>query len=66
MNITVKVSADSAAAARHARFGQLPERVQFEDMVEVKQVEVSEAVKNGYNSEASWNHFNCLAMDLGL
>jgi hypothetical protein len=66
MNITVKVSTDGAAAARHARFGQLPDRVRFEDMVEEKQVEVSDAVKNSYDAEASWGHFNCLAVDLGL
>jgi hypothetical protein len=66
MNITVAVSTDSAAAARHARFGQLPDRVRYEDMVEEKQVAPSDAVRNSYDAEASWNHFNCLALDLGL
>lgn len=29
-----ELTADTAAAARHARFGKLPERIRFEDMAE--------------------------------
>ncbi|MFJ7300086.1 hypothetical protein [Streptomyces sp. NPDC099088] len=52
------------AAARQARFGKLPERIGFDQMVQ-------EQAANGpgvapYNPEASWNQFSCLALDLGL
>ncbi|WP_405591169.1 hypothetical protein [Streptomyces sp. NBC_01190] len=53
------------AATRLARFGKLPERVRHEDMVET-QVAPNDPAKSAYDPEASWNHFNCLAMDLGL
>ncbi|MEE4543124.1 hypothetical protein V2S66_14245 [Streptomyces sp. V4-01] len=66
MNITVKVSTDDAGAARTARFGHLPERVRIEDTVGEKQVAASDAVRRTYDAETSWNHFNCLAVDLGL
>ncbi|MGN5382007.1 hypothetical protein BIV25_09505 [Streptomyces sp. MUSC 14] len=57
---------DLAAAARHARYGRLPERIRFEDMTE----EV-EAVRGGgatasYNPESAWTSYSCLALDLGL
>ncbi|MFL4901702.1 hypothetical protein ACJ6WF_00535 [Streptomyces sp. MMS24-I2-30] len=61
-----KGTADTAAAARHARFGKLPERIRYEDMTEER-----EATPNGgngvsYNPEGSWQYFSCLALDLGL
>ena len=56
---------DAAAAARHARFGKLPERIRYEDMTEEK-----EAAPTGgpasYNPEGAWNYYSCLALDLGL
>ncbi len=56
---------DGAAAARHAKFGKLPERIPYEDMVTEKAVSENRA-QNTYNPEGSWNHFSCLALDLGL
>ncbi|WP_331754654.1 MULTISPECIES: hypothetical protein [unclassified Streptomyces] len=57
---------DSAAAARHERFGKLPERVPYQDMVEVKPASPKESVRDAYDPEASWMSFSCLAADLGL
>ncbi|GHJ99750.1 hypothetical protein SY2F82_15480 [Streptomyces sp. Y2F8-2] len=57
---------DSAAAARQARFGTLPERIRFEDMVEEKQATPNDPARNAYNPEGSWMSFSCLAADLGL
>ncbi|MER6120849.1 hypothetical protein E6R60_15140 [Streptomyces sp. A0642] len=57
---------DSAAAARQARFGKLPARIRYEDMVEDQAAGPSGGADNRYNPEGSWNHFNCLAFDLGL
>lgn len=52
------------AAARHARFGKLPERVRFEDMTE--EVEAAPAGVTAYNPEGEWQYYSCLALDLGL
>ena len=57
---------DAAAAMRHERFGTLPERIRFEEMVEGKDAAPKGAAADSYNPEASWNHFSCLALDLGL
>lgn len=57
---------DSAAAARHARFGKLPERIRFEDMAKVKVAAPHDPVRDAYNPEGSWMSFSCLAADLGL
>ncbi|WP_405876232.1 MULTISPECIES: hypothetical protein [unclassified Streptomyces] len=57
---------DGSAAARHARFGTLPERVRFEDMVEERQATSNDPARNAYNPEGSWTSFSCLAADLGL
>ncbi|MER6979145.1 hypothetical protein [Streptomyces carpinensis] len=56
---------DSAAAARHARFGKLPERIRYEDMVEEKAATPRDAVRDAYDPEGSWMSFSCLAADLG-
>jgi hypothetical protein len=53
---------DAAAVARHARFGALPERIRFEDMVE----ETPTVTKVGHETESSWDNTACLALDLGL
>ncbi|OKH98975.1 hypothetical protein A6A06_25575 [Streptomyces sp. CB02923] len=58
-------STDGTAAARHAKFGKLPERVPYEDMVTEKASPESRA-QNAYSPEGSWKHFSCLALDLGL
>ena len=57
---------DSAATARQARFGKLPERIRFEDMVEEKQATSNDPARDAYNPEGSWMSFSCLAADLGL
>ena len=57
---------DAAAAARHARFGRLPERIRFHQMVEEEKAVPSGAAADSYNPEGAWNHFSCLALDLGL
>ncbi|MFD5950377.1 hypothetical protein ACFWAZ_27500 [Streptomyces collinus] len=59
------LSADTAAAARHARFGKLPERIRFEDMAEEAEAAPRGGV-NAYNPEGSWKYYSCLALDLGL
>jgi hypothetical protein len=56
---------DAAAAVRHARFGALPERIRYEDLVEEKPVAPG-AAADTYNPEGAWNHYSCLALDLGL
>ncbi|MGW3917596.1 hypothetical protein ACWEBX_39950 [Streptomyces sp. NPDC005070] len=62
----IRTASDVAAAERHARFGTLPERIPFHVMVEEKEAEPSGAAIASYNPEASWNHFSCVALDLGL
>jgi hypothetical protein len=57
---------DAAAAARHERFGTLPERIRYEEMVEEKEAAPNGSAVDSYNPEGSWNHFSCLAFDLGL
>ncbi|MFF4505414.1 hypothetical protein [Streptomyces sp. NPDC001401] len=57
---------DSAAAARRARFGKLPERVRYEDLVEEKVAAPSDPARYAYDPERSWTSFSCLAADLGL
>ncbi|MGW7381430.1 hypothetical protein [Streptomyces sp. NPDC054794] len=61
-----ELAADAAAAAaRHARFGKLPERIRFEDMTQ--EVESGAGgTATTYNPEGSWQYFSCLALDLGL
>ncbi|MFF3606729.1 hypothetical protein [Streptomyces sp. NPDC002463] len=60
------VTADAAAAVRQARFGTLPERIRFEDMVEGADIDPDSKGRSTYNPEASWNHFSCVAADLAL
>ena len=57
---------DGAAAARRARFGILPERVRYEDMVEEKPATPNDPARHAYDPEGSWMSFSCLAADLGL
>lgn len=56
---------DGAAAARHPKFGKLPERSPYENMVTEKSSPESRA-PDASTPEGSWNHFSCLALDLGL
>ncbi|MFE3147202.1 hypothetical protein ACFXJ6_11140 [Streptomyces sp. NPDC059218] len=62
----VEITVDSAAAARHERFGKLPERVPYQDMVEVRPASPNEPARDAYDPEGSWMSFSCLAADLGL
>ncbi|GHE12751.1 hypothetical protein [Streptomyces alanosinicus] len=61
-----ELTADSAAAAaRHARYGTLPERIRFEDMTEEVESAPGGAAAS-YDPEGSWKSYSCLALDLGL
>ncbi|MGR6968314.1 hypothetical protein ACU639_01675 [Streptomyces cynarae] len=64
MNKELAVDAD--AAARHARFGTLPERIRFEDMTEEVKAAPGGGGHASYNPEGSWQYYSCLALDLGL
>ncbi|MEU8727206.1 MULTISPECIES: hypothetical protein [Streptomyces] len=57
---------DTAAAARHARFGKLPERIRYEDMTEVVPSASSGAANTSPEDVAAYRTFSCLALDLGL
>ncbi|MDW4906280.1 hypothetical protein RB628_13255 [Streptomyces sp. ADMS] len=50
---------ESAEAARHARFGQLPERIRPEDMVAAQPASVPDPAKDSYN-EDEWTVRYCL------
>ncbi|MFD0339757.1 hypothetical protein ACFVH0_13825 [Streptomyces sp. NPDC127117] len=63
---TVEITADSAAVARHERFGKLPERVPYQDMVEVRPASPNKSARDAYDPEGSWMSFSCLAAGLGL
>ncbi|MFE6778691.1 hypothetical protein [Streptomyces sp. NPDC057702] len=56
---------DSADTARHARFGTLPERIPYEDMV-TEQAATENREPSTYHPEGSWTRFSCLALDFGL
>ncbi|MFJ4277497.1 hypothetical protein [Streptomyces massasporeus] len=60
-----ELSTDTAAAARHARFGKLPERIRIEDTVEGVKAAPSGGA-NAYDPAGSWKFYSCLALDLGL
>ncbi|MEU4301665.1 hypothetical protein [Kitasatospora aureofaciens] len=57
---------EQAAAIRKARFGALPERVVFEDMVEEKAVLPTYPAADTLAPDALAIRFSCLAADLGL
>ncbi|MFD9902926.1 hypothetical protein [Streptomyces sp. NPDC059063] len=57
---------DAAEAARHERFGRLPERIRFEDMTEEVEAERGGEGHGTYSPEGSWKYYACLALDLGL
>ncbi|WP_349632854.1 hypothetical protein [Streptomyces sp. ML-6] len=66
MNTDSATTTDQAAAARHERFGKLPGRISYEDMVEVRAASPEKSVKDTYDPESSWMSFSCWAADLGL
>ncbi|MFF5970285.1 hypothetical protein ACFY7C_02050 [Streptomyces sp. NPDC012769] len=53
------------AAARQARYGNLPERIRFEDMTEVTEG-APNAAASSYDPEGAWKFGSCLALELGL
>lgn len=55
----------SDAAVRHARFGALPERITYEDMVEVKAASPRDPERDAGNPGAG-RLLTCLAWDLVL
>ncbi|GCB51996.1 hypothetical protein [Streptomyces sp. NL15-2K] len=57
---------DTAAAARSARFGKLPERIRYEDMTEVAESAPNGGANTSSEDTAAWRTFSCLALDLGL
>jgi hypothetical protein len=57
---------DTAAAARSARFGRLPARVRYEELVAERPATPTDAARRAYNEESAWLHYSCLAVDLGL
>lgn len=57
---------DSSAAIRHARFGTLPERIAYEDMVEEKAASPRNPAQDTGNPDGTRNLLSCLAWDLAL
>ncbi|MFE3163130.1 hypothetical protein [Streptomyces sp. NPDC059224] len=57
---------DDAAALRRARFGALPARVRYEDMVQEHPATPADPARFAHDPERSWASFSCLAADLGL
>ncbi|MFI9237485.1 hypothetical protein [Streptomyces sp. NPDC053079] len=55
---------DSGSAMRHARFGALPQRIAYEDMVEVKAASPRDPARD--NPEGARTLLPCLAWDLVL
>ncbi|MBD0710929.1 MULTISPECIES: hypothetical protein [unclassified Streptomyces] len=60
------VTGDPAAAARHERFGRLPERIRFEDMTEEQETGPNSGVPETYDPEGTWNHLPFLGLGLVL
>ncbi|MER6563452.1 hypothetical protein ABT300_38160 [Streptomyces sp. NPDC001027] len=59
------LATDTAADARHLRYGSLPERIRFEDMTE--EVATEPGGRNDlYDPDGSSKFYSCLALDLGL
>lgn len=56
----------AAAAARHARYGRLPERIRFEEMTEGVEAGPSDGTRASYDPAGTWKYYSCLALDLGL
>jgi hypothetical protein len=50
---------DATAAARHARFGKLPERIRLEDTVEERPATIPDPAKDTYNPD-EWLVRTCL------
>ncbi|MFF4219129.1 MULTISPECIES: hypothetical protein [Streptomyces] len=57
---------DSGSAMRRARFGALPERIAYEDMIETKAASPRDPARDAYDPEGARNLLSCLAWDLAL
>lgn len=57
---------DDAVDARTARFGALPDRVAFEDMVQEQPALPANQAVDSYDSDSLGVRFSCLAVDLGF
>ena len=57
---------DRAQAAREARFGVLPNRVSFAEMVEEKPPLPANQAVDSYDPDSLGVRFSCLAADPGL
>ncbi|MFF0093336.1 hypothetical protein ACFYSF_25705 [Streptomyces canus] len=60
------VTLDAGAAARHLRYGSLPERIRFEDMTEDVEAAPGRGASASCHPEGDWKYYSCLALDLGL
>jgi len=58
--------AQAAQDLRQARFGTLPDRVAFEDMVQETPALPANQAVDSYDSDGVGVRFSCLAADLGL
>ncbi|MFC5143589.1 hypothetical protein [Streptomyces aureoversilis] len=57
---------DSGSVMRHARFGALPERIAYEDMVETKEASPRSSARDISGPEGTGSLLTCLAWDLVL
>ncbi|MBF6056021.1 hypothetical protein AF335_17720 [Streptomyces eurocidicus] len=57
---------DSGSVMRRARFGALPERIAYEDMVETKAASPRDPARDGCDPDEARNLLPCLAWDLAL
>ncbi|MEY9928862.1 hypothetical protein ABH926_003501 [Catenulispora sp. GP43] len=57
---------NDAVDARTARFGALPDRVAFEDMVAEQPALPANQAVEAFDSDSMGRRFSCLAADLGL
>ncbi|MCA6095613.1 hypothetical protein LE181_26065 [Streptomyces sp. SCA3-4] len=61
-----RTTQDGGAAMRRARFGALPERIAYEDLVEVKAASPRDPARDAGNPEGARSLLSCLAWDLVL
>ncbi|MFF7727129.1 hypothetical protein [Streptomyces sp. NPDC008001] len=66
MTMQDSTAQDSGSAMRRARFGALPERIAYEDMVETKEASPRDPAQDTCNPEGAGNLLSCLAWDLVL
>ena len=57
---------DHGRTAREARFGRLPDRIPFAEMVEEKPPLSANQAVDSYDPDGLGVRFSCLAADLGL